>query len=85
MEMHQLTTEELRGYDSAKKRDTELEIRRALVAVRMDIYAARNSQSAKVRGLRRSLARLLTLNGQSAGGAVKAAAGKTPKASTKKA
>lgn len=67
MELHQLTTEELRGYDAGKMRETEKDIRRALVDIRMAVYAPRGANTAKVRGLRKALARLHTLRHQAAG------------------
>lgn len=60
MELHQLTAEEIRGFDAAKLKETESEIRSALVTIRMDIYTAKNQHTSKIRGLKKSLARLLT-------------------------
>lgn len=74
MELHQLSAEEIRGFDPAKIRETEGEIRQALVTIRMDIYTAKNQHTAKIRGLRKSLARLLTVKT-----AIKAAAPKAAK------
>lgn len=61
MELHKLKTEELKGLDSAKLRETEKDIRRQLVDIRMDIYTAQNKHTGKIRGLRKALARVLTL------------------------
>ena len=63
MELYKLTADELKGYDAAKLRETEKEIRRELVNIRMDIYTAPAQHTGKIRGLRKSLARLLTLKG----------------------
>lgn len=61
MELHQLTAEEIRGFDSAKINETEGDIRRALVTIRMDIYTAKNQHTSKIRGLKKSLARVMTV------------------------
>ena len=63
MELFKLTADELKGYDAAKLRETEKDIRRELVNIRMDIYTPLNQHTGKIRGLRRSLARLLTVKG----------------------
>ena len=80
MDLHKLTTEEIRGFDAAKLRETENDVRRAMVNIRMDIYTSRNQHTAKIRGLRKSLARLLTVKNQAAVGAPKAAKAAAPKA-----
>jgi len=61
MELHKLTAEDIRGFDAAKLKETETEIRREMVNVRMDIYTAKGQTAGKVVGLRRALARLLTV------------------------
>src|SRR4051794_9683655 len=77
MELHKLTSEEIRGYDAGKLRETETDIRKALVNIRMDIYTAKNQHTSKIRGLRKALARLLTVRGRPAKtGAAKPAAAK---------
>ncbi len=66
MELHQLSAEEIKGFDAAKLKETEGEIRQSLVTIRMDIYTAKNQHTAKIRGLRKSLARLLTVKNATA-------------------
>ena len=61
MALHKLKMEEIRGFDQAKARETEAEVRRELVNIRMDIYTAKNSHTSTIRGLRKTLARLMTL------------------------
>jgi ribosomal protein L29 len=80
MELHQLTAEEIRGYDAGKMTETEGEIRKALLDIRMDIYTARSQHAAKLRGLKKSLARLLTVRTVQTAAAAKAkpAAAKKP-------
>ncbi len=73
MDLHKLTTEDLRGFDTGKLRETEHDIRKAMVDIRMDIYTARNQHTAKIRGLRKALARLMTVRGAAAKSAPKAA------------
>jgi ribosomal protein L29 len=77
-ELHQLKAEDLRAYDAAGLRETEGEIRKALVGIRMDIYTAKSAHAAKIKGLRRSLARLLTV--KNASGKKTAAKTAAPKA-----
>lgn len=84
-ELHKLKIADMRAFDAAQFRETEQEIRRELVKIRMDIYTAKSASGAKVRGLRTSLARLLTVaNEKGLRKAAKvAAAPKAPKAAAK--
>jgi ribosomal protein L29 len=66
MELHKLDMETIKGYDSARLREAEAEVRKEMVNIRMDIYTARNQHTAKIRGLKKSLARLLTVQGRPA-------------------
>lgn len=74
MDLHKLKTEEIRGFDVARSVELEHQIRRALHDARMDIYNPAARASGKIRGLKRSLARLLTLRGPAASPAAKVAA-----------
>jgi ribosomal protein L29 len=60
LQLQKLSNEQVRDFDAAKSRDTELLIRRELVNIRMDIYTAKNQHTGKIRGLKKSLARVLT-------------------------
>ena len=92
MELHQLSAEEIRGFDAGKMRETEGEIRQELVKIRMDIYTAKNQHTGKIRGLKKSLARLLTIKTATAlktvkpkaPASAKATAGKPAKAAAPK-
>lgn len=64
MELHKLTTEEIRGWSSTQLRDTADEVRKSLASLRMDIYTARSANAAKFRGLRKALARLMTVKNE---------------------
>ena len=64
MELHKLDMETIKGYDSARLREAEAEVRKEMVTIRMDIYTARNQHTAKIRGLKKSLARLMTVQGR---------------------
>ena len=66
MELHKLNMETIKGYDSVRLREAETEIRKEMVTIRMDIYTARNQHTAKIRGLKKSLARVLTAKGSTA-------------------
>jgi ribosomal protein L29 len=61
METHKLNAEEIRNWDAARRKEAADDIRRELVKMRMDIYTAKAQQSGKIRGLKKSLARLLTV------------------------
>lgn len=79
MELHKLTADTIKDFDSDKIRETETDIRKELVTIRMDIYTARNQHTAKIRGLKKSLARLLTLKSQQAAKTTKTPTGKGKK------
>ena len=64
MELHKLSTDEIRGWDTARLAETEGEVRRSLAAIRMDIYTAKSANAGKLRGLRKSLARLKTVKNE---------------------
>ena len=64
MNIEKLSTEEIRGLDAAGLRETEEQIRKELADVRMDIYSAATAFTGKVRNLRRSLARLMTVKSE---------------------
>lgn len=61
MELHKLSTDEIRGWDSARLKEIVTEVRRALAGIRMDAYTAKSANAGKLRGLRKSLARLMTV------------------------
>lgn len=86
MELHKLTTDDIRGFDAAKLRETEKDVRREMANLRMDIYTAKSQHTGKIRGLKKALARLLTVSGSSSPSAPKAQKAKTtpaPKAVAK--
>lgn len=66
MELHKLTAEEIRGLDAAKLREVEGDIRKQLVGIRMDIYTAKSAHASKIKGMRKSLARVLTVTTEQA-------------------
>lgn len=61
MEFHKLSVAEIKGLNAAKRQEVETEIRKELAHVRMDIYSTAGQHVGKVRGLKKSLARLLTI------------------------
>ena len=70
MDLHKIPTEELRGYDSNRRREIVGQLRRELHNIRMDIFSARAQHSAKIRGLKKTLARLLTFEAAGSKGTV---------------
>ena len=86
MDLQKLKSEEIRGFDAKRSAEVEGQVRRALLDARMDIYNPAARGAAKIRGLKRTLARLLTLRGAAAVGAKPAKAAKpAAKAAPKKA
>lgn len=64
MELHKLNMSEIKGLDHLALREVEKDVRKSLMKIRMDIYKSKSAQGAKFRGLRKSLARLLTAQNQ---------------------
>ncbi len=87
MDLQKLKSEEIRGFDAKRSAEVEGQVRRALLDARMDIYNPAARGAAKIRGLKRTLARVLTLRGAAAVGAAKPAKAAKPaaKAAPKKA
>ena len=63
MDLHKIKSEEIRGLDVVKSVELEQQVRRALHDARMDLYNPAARAAGRIRGLKRSLARLLTLRG----------------------
>ena len=61
MEMHKAKIDELRGLSPEQRRDTTDDVRKELANMRMDIYTAGTQNKARRRGLKKTLARLLTI------------------------
>lgn len=66
MDYFKLTAEELRSKDVGELRATTQEVRKSLAQVRMDIYTASAVNTGKVKKLKKSLARLLTVSNEKA-------------------
>jgi ribosomal protein L29 len=64
MDLHKLNMSELKGLDQGALRQVEKDVRKSLLKIRMDIYTAKSTHGAKVRGLKKSLARVLTVQNQ---------------------
>jgi len=64
MDLHKINMGELKGLDHGALRQVEKDVRKSLMKIRMDIYTAKSAQGSKVRGLRKSLARVLTVQNQ---------------------
>lgn len=65
MDITKVTAEELRGSDKAKWKELEAEVRQQLAHLRMDIYSNGAASSTKKKQLKRSLARLKTVQNES--------------------
>jgi ribosomal protein L29 len=64
MDLHKLKAAEIRSWDSKKIGETASEIRLEMANIRMDIYSAKSGSAGKVKGLKQSLARVLTVNNE---------------------
>lgn len=82
-DLHKITSAEFRGFDANKLRETQTDIAKEMAKIRMDIYTARNQHTAKIRGLRKTLARLLTVKTEQARANPKPAKAAAPKAAAK--
>lgn len=72
METSKLTMAEIAGFQPAKLKETENEIRRELATVRMDLYTAKSSHRGKIVKLKKNLARIMTVQTQKRQSATKA-------------
>ncbi len=61
MDLQKIHVDELKELDVARLDKTASEIRGKIFETRMDIYKPAGTNSGKLRGLRRSLARVLTV------------------------
>lgn len=62
MDILKLTTDDIRKLDNAGMREVQDEIRKQLAQIRMDIYSAPTVNTGKVRHLKKSLARVMTVD-----------------------
>lgn len=60
MDVASISKEEIRNFDLPKLKEVESDIRRELALLRMDLYGDKRQMSSKVRGLKKSLARVMT-------------------------
>ena len=61
MDINKLTMNDVSSFDYKQSREVEEDIRRQLSAIRVDMYVNHSSTSCKVRGLKKGLARIMTL------------------------
>ncbi len=64
MDFVKLPKKEIRSFDARKLADTTSTLRKELVTMRMDVYNAGPQVKAKARNMRKTLARLLTVAGE---------------------
>jgi ribosomal protein L29 len=65
MDLVKMSLADLRSQDSSKSVEIERQIRKELALLKMDVYGARTA--GKTRGLRKTLARVLTVRSQKKG------------------
>lgn len=66
MDIFKITADELRSKDKGELQSAATEMRKKLAEIRMDIYTAPAVNVSKVKKLRKSLARLLTVQNEKA-------------------
>jgi ribosomal protein L29 len=66
MDIFKITADELRSKDKGELQSAASEMRKKLAEIRMDIYTAPAVNVSKVKKLRKSLARLLTVQNEKA-------------------
>ena len=64
MDILKLTTEEIRGFAATQMNDVEVDIRKQLAEIKMDVYASPAVHTGNVRKLKKSLARVLTVKSE---------------------
>ncbi len=62
MDLTKTSLGDIQGFDKAKSVEVERQIRKELALLKMDVYGARTA--GKTRGLRKTLARVLTVRSQ---------------------
>ena len=58
MELIKVQVDELRGFEPTRLKQIEEDVRKELLGIRMDIYTPKGSQAGKIRGLKKTLARV---------------------------
>ena len=66
MDVLKVTTEELRGAEAKDLRTAEEDVRKQLAEMKMDIYSAAATNVGSVRKLRKTLARIKTVQAEKA-------------------
>lgn len=61
MELHKLTVNEVRGWDESRLKDAVNEVKKSLAELKMDVYSAKSANSGKIRGYKKALARIKTV------------------------
>jgi len=64
MDLHKLTFEDINAYEAPRLFEVEKEIRQEMAMIGMDVYSAQGQFSAKKVGLKKNLARVLTVRNQ---------------------
>jgi ribosomal protein L29 len=67
MELHKLEVHEIRSWEKDRMAEAENDIRKQIANLRMDVYTSKAQQSSKTRGLKKSLARILTIRQEKLG------------------
>jgi ribosomal protein L29 len=61
MDLQKISIGDMRTFDAARLRETEDLLRRELASMRLDVYTSGTKSAAKKRGLKKNLARLMTV------------------------
>ena len=64
MELAKLKIDDIRGYETARLKQVEDELHEEMLKMRMDVFSTGAKNVGKIRGLRKSLARVKTAQGE---------------------
>ena len=61
MDLAKLTMDEIKSFDDTRLRDVEVDIRKSIMKIRLDAFKEKGKNSGVLRGLKKRLARALTI------------------------
>lgn len=61
MDLHKLTVEDVRSWDASRLKEAVSDVKKTLATIKMDVYTAKSANAGKIRGLRKALARIKTV------------------------
>ena len=64
MELVNMSAEQIRSYEQPRRNELEVDIRHEIVKLKMDIFAEKGKHVGQIKKLKKSLARILTVNSE---------------------